>query len=197
MTKEEIVKKRIKKHINTLIILLSISIFIYFILISDILLLFEFFLFFIMIFTIFFSIVVFTVTVAEIAENRYKVNLFSSITISVILILFLIFFSIRNGLFEGQAFFSGAFIDDRSRIDLTLYKNRKFIAFASCMVCEERFDGFYNQKADSIIFEDCPFINKYFDTKVFIIDKDKQKIYFEIDQNGVYDSSFYYFQVDK
>ena len=89
-----------------------------------------------------------------------------------------------------------AFLDDRSRIDLALYKSGDYIIFSNWMFGEERFQGTYQIVNDTIIFNDHPVVDNDFVARKILIDKEKKRIYFTKDKNGNYKKDFYYFQID-
>ena len=100
----------------------------------------------------------------------------------------------RNGFFWGKKIIEAAFLDDRSRMDLTLYENGRFLINSNWLFGDETFTGKYHLKGDTIEFTKYPVIDNDFVAKR-IIRKDK-KIYFRLSDSLHYDTTFYYFQID-
>lgn len=102
----------------------------------------------------------------------------------------------RNGKFKGKEIINGAFLDERSRIDMSLYENGEFIIFSNWMFGEERFQGNYKIEGDTVTFENYPVIDNNFIAKKIIIDREESRIYFFRNKEGIYDTTFFYFQID-
>lgn len=100
----------------------------------------------------------------------------------------------QNGGFWGKKIIESAFIDDRSRMDLTLFENGKYQIISNWLIGQESFTGNYKIHNDTIEFERFPVIDNDFISKKIVI-KDK-KIYFRQNETGKYDTTFYYFQID-
>jgi hypothetical protein len=102
----------------------------------------------------------------------------------------------RNSIefFLGDKALEASFLDDRSRIDLTLYKNGKYIMHSSWLFGSENFTGKYNMHGDTIEFDKKPLTNNDFIAKTIIRHGDK--IYFFQNKKGLYDTEFYYFKID-
>ena len=99
-----------------------------------------------------------------------------------------------NGFFWGKKIIEAAFLDDRSRMDLTLYENEHFIINSKWLFGDKTFTGKYHIKGDTIEFTKFPVIDNDFVAKT-IIRKDK-KIYFRLNDPLNYDTTFYYFQIN-
>lgn len=100
----------------------------------------------------------------------------------------------RNGLFWGKKIIEAAFIDDRSRMDLTLYKNGNFLINSNWLFGDETFTGKYQIKGDTIEFTKYPVVDNDFVAKKII--RKNKKIYFRLNNPSNYDTTFYYFQID-
>jgi len=100
----------------------------------------------------------------------------------------------KNGFFWGKKIIEAAFLDDRSRMDLTLYENGHFLISSNWLVGVETFTGKYHINGDTIEFTKYPIVDNDFVAKR-IIRKDK-KIYFRLNDSFNYDTTFYYFQID-
>ncbi|NEU08627.1 hypothetical protein GZH53_09920 [Flavihumibacter sp. R14] len=111
------------------------------------------------------------------------------------LIAFTTTYGERNGMLWGKEIIDSAFIDDRSRMDLTLYENGKFLIYSNWLFGEDRFEGTYKLNGDTIIFDKFPVTDNDFIGQKIIIDRTERKIYFRKGKDGNYDKSFYYFQI--
>jgi len=100
----------------------------------------------------------------------------------------------QNGGFWGKKVLESAFIDERSRMDLTLFENGKYQIVSNWLIGQESFTGNYKIYKDTIEFEEYPVIDNDFISKKIIIKNNK--IYFRQDNFGKYDTTFYYFQID-
>jgi len=100
----------------------------------------------------------------------------------------------QNGGFWGKKLLESAFIDERSRMDLTLFENGKYQIVSNWLIGQESFTGNYKIYKDTIEFEEYPVIDNDFISKKIIIKNNK--IYFKHDNSGKYDTTFYYFQID-
>ena len=100
----------------------------------------------------------------------------------------------QNGGFWGKKVLESAFIDERSRMDLTLFENGKYQIVSNWLIGQESFTGNYKIYKDTIEFEKYPVIDNDFISKKIIIKNNK--IYFRQDNSGKYDTTFYYFQID-
>jgi len=102
----------------------------------------------------------------------------------------------RNGMFWGKKIISSRFQDDMSGMDLDLYENGKYTIYSNWMLGENRFEGNYILNGDTIIFTRTPVVENDFIEQKIVIDRLAKKIYFRKEQDGSYDKSFYYFQID-
>jgi hypothetical protein len=100
----------------------------------------------------------------------------------------------QNGGFWGKKVLESAFIDERSRMNLTLFENGKYQIVSNWLIGQESFTGNYKIYKDTIEFEEYPVIDNDFISKKIIIKNNK--IYFRLDNFGKYDTTFYYFQID-
>lgn len=96
--------------------------------------------------------------------------------------------------FSGEKKLEAAFIDDRSRMDLTLFKNGKYLIKSNWLFGMEEFKGDYILNKDTIEFKKYPLVENDLLAKKIIMKKDK--IFFRRNKNGEYDTTFYYFQID-
>ena len=90
----------------------------------------------------------------------------------------------RNGGFWGKKIIEAAFVDDRSRMDLTLFKNGHFIITSNWMIGAGTFTGTYQMRNDTIEFDNHPVVDNDFVAKKIII-KNK-KTYFRQSKFGYY-----------
>jgi hypothetical protein len=189
------IKSEIEKLSIILLILLGGSYVLYLVEINDLLLMYEIFIDIPLILLLGGSIVVFVKLLILATKQKRLPNKFIVLGTLVIIILFLLTYGVRNGAFYGEKIIDSAFLDDRSRIDLTLYENGKYIIFSNWLFGEERFQGTYKIKGDTIYFDNYPLKNNFIAKKI-VINKKEKKIYFKKNKNGKYDRSFYYFQID-
>ena len=99
----------------------------------------------------------------------------------------------KNGFFWGKKIIEAAFLDDRSRMDLTLFENGRYLIKSNWLFGEETFTGKYQMKGDTIEFEKYPVIEN--DAVAKRIIRKNNKIYFNLNNSGNYDTTFYYFQI--
>ena len=99
-------------------------------------------------------------------------------------------------MFWGKKIIESAFLDDRSRMDLELYENGKYLIYSNWFFGENRFEGNYKLNGDTIIFAKTPVTDNDFIEQKIVIDRSEKKIYFRKGINESYDKSFYYFQID-
>jgi len=189
------IKSEIEKLSIILLILLGGSYVLYLVEINDLLLMYEIFIDIPLILLLGGSIVVFVKLLILATKQKRLPNKFIVLGTLVIIILFLLTYGVRNGAFYGEKIIDSAFLDDRSRIDLTLYENGKYTIFSNWLFGEERFQGTYKIKGDTIYFDNYPLKNNFIAKKI-VINKKEKKIYFKKNKNGKYDRSFYYFQID-
>jgi len=123
--------------------------------------------------------------------KKLQLILFMSLIISFTLI-----YNYRNGTFFGAKYLTGTFMDERSRMDINLYKNGKYIISSNWLFGEDRFEGNYKVDNDTISFEKYPVIDNDFISQKIVIDKAEKKIYFRKNKNGNYDKEFYYFKIE-
>ena len=100
----------------------------------------------------------------------------------------------NNGVFWGKKIIEAAFLDDRSRMDLTLFENGHFLINSNWLFGNESFHGTYHLHSDTIVFNHYPVVDNDFVSKKIV--RKNSKIYFRQDNLGAYDTSFYYFQID-
>lgn len=120
----------------------------------------------------------------------------TTVALASVAITSVLLFGYRSGWFWGNRILNAAFIDERSRMDLELYQNGKFIIASNWFFGEERFEGTYKISSDTIIFDKYPVVDNDFIAKEIIINRPAKKVYFRKDADGKYDTSFYYFQID-
>ncbi|MEI7508035.1 MAG: hypothetical protein WCJ62_01055 [Flavobacterium sp.] len=113
------------------------------------------------------------------------------------IISFTLIYNYRNGAFFGTKYLTGTFLDERSRMDIILYKNGKYIIFSNWLFGEDRFEGNYKVDNDTILFEKYPIIDNDFISQKIVINKVEKKIYFRKNKNGNYNKDFYYFKIEE
>jgi len=79
-------------------------------------------------------------------------------------------------------------------MDLTLFENGRYLIKSNWLFGEETFTGKYQMKGDTIEFEKYPVIEN--DAVAKRIIRKNNKIYFNLNNQGKYDTTFYYFQID-
>jgi hypothetical protein len=189
--------KNMHKHFKLLLLLLAISFTSYIIVILDLLLLYEIFIDIILVLTLWGAIGLLAVTINEIFKYKQLPKTLLSITFIILSGSYILTYEIRNGAFAGPKYLDAAFLDDRSRMDLTLYENGKFVIYSNWLFGEDRYDGIYHLKGDTIVFDKYPVLDNDFISKEILINRTENKIYFRKNKDGIYDESFYYFQIDK
>ncbi len=184
------------KYFNYLLLSVFLFFCLYVIEITDLLITYEIFIDLLLI-PLFISICVFLIlTIIQFKKDKKFPESIKLISFVSLIIAFSIIFAQRNGAFYGPIYLKGKFLDDRSRMDLELYQNGKYIVYSNWLFGEERFVGNYKIKNDTIIFGKFPVIDNDFISQKVIIDKAEKKIYFRKNNNGNYDKSFYYFQIE-
>jgi len=185
------------KYFNYLLLSTFIFFCFYIIEITDVLISYEIFIDILLI-PIFISIAVFFVLtiLQSIKEKKLPKRLQLLIVLSLIC-SFTLLYKYRNGAFFGTKYLAGSFLDERSRIDIFLYKNGKYIIFSNWLFGEVRFEGNYKVKNDTISFEKFPVIENDFISQKVIINKAEKKIYFRKNKDGNYNKDFYYFKIEK
>ncbi|MBD1396198.1 hypothetical protein H9Q13_03390 [Pontibacter sp. JH31] len=185
----------IEKDSKLLLLILSISYALYIVVAFDFITLYEIFVDLALFATLVGSIVyIFKVVIASAKTKHLPKKSTILITCAVAFCYFLTFGN-RNGMFEGGKILDAAFLDDRSRIDIALYENGKYIIFSNWMFGEERFEGKYKLEGDTIKFLTTPVIDNDFIAQEAIIDRKEKKIYFRKNIDGNYIKDFYYFQI--
>lgn len=186
----------IDRRFNTLLLTSSISLGLYVISISDWLLPYEFFIDLLLIVTLVGSMALLVSIIIESVNLRHFPKAVTTLAFVLVATTFVLLYGYRNGWFWGRSIIDGAFIDDRSRMDLELYQNGRFMIYSNWLFGEERYEGTYKLKGDTIIFDKYPVRENDFIAKEIIIDRPEKKIYFKKDTAGNYEKSFYYFQID-
>lgn len=178
-----------------LVFTLTLSYSLYLVEINDILLYYEIFISLAIAITLIWSISIVVLIVIRIRETK-QLPYWLPISLSLfILVAYSLHFGSRNGLFDGEKVLDGAFLDDRSRMDLALYSNGKYTIYSNWLFGEQRFEGRYELKGDTIIFKNYPVIDTDFVADKIIIDREKERIYFRRFEDGTYEEDFYYFQI--
>jgi hypothetical protein len=135
------------------------------------------------------------IIIIEVFKKKVLPQIFLMIAFIIVASIYFAIYSHRNGLFWGKRL-DAAFIDDRSRMDLILFNNDRYIIYSNWLFGEERFEGKYKIKGDTLIFQTSPVIDNDFINEKAIINYKEKKIYFHKDKDGNYDRDFYYFQID-
>lgn len=174
---------------------LTLSYALYLVEISDILQFYEIFIFLPIAITLIWSTGLVILIIIKIRETKQQPNLLPVLLTMVIILGYSLHFGSRNGLFDGEKVLDGAFLDDRSRMDLTLYSNGKYTIYSNWLFGGERFEGRYELKGDTIIFKNYPVVDTDFVAQKIIIDKEGGRIYFRKLSDGAYDKDFYFFQI--
>jgi len=188
--------KEIQNKSNTLLLTSSISLGLYLILIFDLLAAYEIFIVLLLIPMFLISITFLILLIGKSLGYRLMPKAITTVALASVAITSVLLFGYRSGWFWGNRILNAAFIDDRSRMDLELYQNGKFIIASNWLFGEERFEGTFKISRDTIIFDKYPVVDNDFTAKEIIINRPAKKIYFRKDADGKYDTSFYYFQID-
>lgn len=183
-----------QKHFNISIALFTISFGLYLTEIYDIFLNFEIITTLLGILLLFVAIGLFIASIIRFIHEKQSPNKITLILSTTLAISFSIIYSYREGYLTEKIFIKAKFIDDRSRIDIKFYKSGKYVIYSNWLFGEERFEGTYKLKKDTIEFNNYPLMeNDLIAQKVILI---KDKIYFKKDNKNEYDKSFYYFQIE-
>lgn len=119
---------------------------------------------------------------------------FYSFAISFVLIVsMLLIHCYRNGLFWGSPILEAAFIDELSRMDLELYKNKRYLLVDSWMFGSEQYLGNYQINGDTISLSKFPLTRDSIGIKKLF--RNSNSLYFEQDSTGQYDTTFYKFRI--
>lgn len=185
------------KYFRLLLLLIAISYAAYIVAISDILLAYEIFVDIALVIALWGAAGLLVITIIEIFKYKKLPNTILSITFLILTCSYILTYATRNGALSGEKYLEAAFLDDRSRMDLTLYKNGEFVIYSNWLFGEERYTGSYHLKGDTIVFDKYPMPENDFISKEIVINRTEKKIYFREVGNGNYEMSFYYFQIDK
>ena len=188
-------KRTINRNFNLLLVAISIAFGLYIIEIYDWLVMYEILMSIPLIIIIIGSLVLFVITIIKINRLKERPNTLLIFLFLIIIICWSTIYAKRNGFFWNK-FIVASFIDDFSRTDITMYSNGKYIIFENWLFGEQRYEGSYKMKGDTIVFKKMPVTDNDFISKEMIIDRKYNRIYFRKDANGNYDESFYYFQID-
>ena len=184
------------KYFNYLLLSVFLFFCLYLIEITDLLISYEIFIDLLLI-PLFIAICIFLIlSIIHFKKNKKLPENIKLILLMSLIIVFSIIFAQRNGTFYGEIYIKGKFLDDRSRMDLELYQNGKYIIYSNWLFGEERFEGNYKIENDTITFGKFPVIDNDFISQKVIINKAEKKIYFRKVKKGNYDKSFYYFQIE-
>lgn len=185
------------KNINawkTLLIAISITTTTFFLLSYDLFSILDPFLFLILVIG---SIATFMIIISAIITSiscRQFPPKWTFISCIVMIISMPLDYSYKNGFFWGKKIIEAAFLDDISRMDLTLFENGHYLIKSNWLFGEETFTGKYQMKGDTIEFEKYPVIEN--DAVAKRIIRKNNKIYFNLNNSGNYDTTFYYFKID-
>lgn len=100
----------------------------------------------------------------------------------------------RTGFFWGTPIVTGAFIDDRSRMDIQFYKNGKYILTEGWMLGSEQYEGTYHTYGDTIEVSFFPFAQN--GEKMPKLFRRNNKIFFPQNGLGEYDTSYDFFEIE-
>ncbi|PKV66455.1 hypothetical protein [Pontibacter ramchanderi] len=178
-----------------LVLTLTLSYALYLIEVSDILLLYEIFISIPIAITLIWSIGLVVLIVIKIKETGQQPSWLPVLLSVTVLLAYSLHFGSRNGLFDGEKVLDGAFLDDRSRMDLTLYSNGKYTIYSNWLFGEERLEGQYELKGDTILFKNYPVVGTDFIAQKIIINKEEGRIYFRKLSDGTYDKDFYFSRI--
>jgi hypothetical protein len=186
-----------QKHFIFLLLLLAISFSAYIVVISDVYLTYEIFVDIVLVLTLWGAFGLLVTIIIEIYKLKQLPNTILSIIFIVLTYAYAFTYATRNGILAGPKYLEAVFLDDRSRIDLALYENGKYIIYSNWLFGESRYDGTHHLKADTIVFDKYPLVDNDFISKEILINRNEKKVYFRKEKNGIYDMSFYYFQISK
>jgi hypothetical protein len=188
-------KTTIRRNFNFLLLAVIVAFGLYIIEIFDLIAMYEIFISIPLSIIILGSLVLFVITIIEIYKLKRLPNTLSILLFLIIILCWSTIYVKRNGFFWHK-FIVASFIDDFSRTDITMYSNGKYIIFDNWLFGEQRYEGNYKMKGDTIVFKKIPVTDNNFISKEIILDRMNNRIYFRKDENGNYDKSFYYFQID-
>lgn len=97
----------------------------------------------------------------------------------------------RSGAFYGRKVLSGVFLDDFSRLDLTLYEDGRYLLESGWLLGPERFTGRYTMRGDSIGFHQPVLATEL---KNLVLVRRGSRLYFHR-PGAASDTSFYHFQI--
>jgi hypothetical protein len=186
----------LQRNFNFSILSIAVSLGLYVIEIFDWALTYEIFIDIPLILTICSSLVFFVLAIIEAKKSNQLPSIPSILIFAFLLAVSVSIYGNRNGIFWGEKIIDAAFLDDRSRMDLELYENGKYLIYSNWLFGENRFEGNYKLNGDTIVFTKTPVTDNDFIEQKIIIDRSARKIYFRKDNEGNYDKSFYYFQID-
>ncbi|GGK80548.1 hypothetical protein ACD591_09970 [Rufibacter glacialis] len=188
--------EKAKANARLLLILLAVSYALYLIVALDLFMTYEIFVGLAMLLALMASVALFLTIASESGLVGIKSGGKALAASAALAASFALTFAYRNGLLWGTPVLDAAFIDDRSRMDLELYKNGKYLLLSGWMFGEERFSGTYTMEGDRVIFGEYPIAGSDFIPRELLVDKKEKRIYFSKKVDGIYDSSYYYFQID-
>lgn len=173
-----------------------VSLGLYLVLISDWVLAYELLVGLFLIITAFASILLLVFFLVESIKYRQLPSNSSVFIFILILITYAVIYGYRNGFFWGEKIVTAVFIDDRNRVELELFKNGKFLIYSNWFFGEERFEGIYKLHGDTVVFSNDPMGGNNFISQKILMNTYEKKIYFQRKNDGSYDKSFYYFQMN-
>lgn len=186
----------LQRNFNFSIFSFAVSLGLYVIEIYDWVLSYEIFIDIPLILTFFGCIAFFALTIIEAKKSHQLPSRLSILIFILLLSVSVSVYGNRNGMFWGEKIIDSAFLDDRSRMDLELYENGKYLIYSNWLFGENRFEGNYKLNGDTIVFNKTPVTDNDFIAQKIVIDRTAKKIYFRKGSDGNYDKSFYYFQID-
>jgi hypothetical protein len=188
------VNKSLFRSWKKLLIAIIITTIFFFLLSYDIFLEYSPFLFLALLIGIIATIIFLITAINSSISERQIPSKWIIIACLILIVIMPLNYLYRNGLFWGKKIIEAAFLDDRSRMDLTLFENGNYLINSSWIFGEESFTGTYKMKNDTIEFTKYPVTDNDFIAKKIVIQGNK--IYFSQDIFGHYNTTFYYFQID-
>ena len=187
-------KKQSRTYFNILTIILCIALVLYLIKSLDFFLSFSIFIDIVIIFLLLCLVTLFPYVLYLFIKEKQLPSIITVVIFFLIISSYILIERNSIELFLGKKVLEASFLDDRSRMDLTLYENKKYVIHSNWMFGSENFTGKYNMHGDTIEFEKYPVTDNNFIAKTII--RRGCKIYFFINKKGLYDTDFYYFKID-
>lgn len=187
-------KKESRTYFNILTIVLSTSFGLYLIESFDPFLSYSIFIDFVIGFLLLCLVALFPYVLYLFIKEKQFPSIITAVLFFLIISSYILIERNSIGLLLGEKTLEATFLDDRSRMDLILYKNGKYVIHSNWLSGSENFTGKYNMHGDTIEFEKYPMTDNNFIAKKIIRRGDK--IYFFLNKKDLYDTDFYYFKID-